>query len=74
MYDLTTGKPCTGIIHLVNQTPVEWLSSKYQKTVEIAIYVLEFVTTCIATKHIIMDLRYTLSMMGIPLEGKAYMF
>jgi hypothetical protein len=24
MHDLTTGRFCTGSLHLVNQTPVEW--------------------------------------------------
>ncbi len=72
MHDLTTGRSCTGILHLVNQTPVEWFS-KRQKTVETATYGSEFVAARIATEQI-MDLRYTLRMMGVPLDGKAYMF
>ena len=72
MHDLTTGRSCTGILHLVNQTPVEWFS-KRQKTVETATYGSEFVAAKIATEQI-MDLRYTLRMMGVPLDGKAYMF
>jgi hypothetical protein len=67
MHDLTTG-----ILHLVNQTPVAWFS-KRQKTVETATYGSEFVAAKIATEQI-MDLRYTLRMMGVPLDGKAYMF
>jgi hypothetical protein len=72
MHDLTTGRSCTGILHLVNQTPVAWFS-KRQKTVETATYCSEFVAAKIATGQI-MDLRYTLRMMGVPLDGKAYMF
>ena len=72
MHDLTTGRSCTGILHLVNQTPVEWYS-KRQKTVETATYGSKFVAACIATEQSI-DLQYTLKMMGVPLDGKAYMF
>jgi hypothetical protein len=72
MHAFTTGRSCTGILHLVNQTPVEWFS-KHQKTVETATYGSEFVAAKIATEQI-MDLRYTLRMMGVPLDGKAYMF
>jgi hypothetical protein len=41
-HDLTTGRSCTGILHLVNQTPVEWFS-KREKTVETATYGSKFV-------------------------------
>jgi hypothetical protein len=58
-HDLTTGRSCTGILHLVNnQTPVEWYS-KCQKTVETATYGSKFVAAQIATEQI-MDLHYTL--------------
>jgi hypothetical protein len=73
MDDLVTGgRSCTGILHLVNQTPVEWFS-KRQMTVETATYGSEFVAACIATEQI-MDLPCTLQMMGLPLDGKAYIF
>ena len=72
MHDFTTGRSCTGILHLVNQTPVEWFS-KHQNTVETATYGSEFVAAHIATEQI-MDLRYALRMMGAPLDRKAYMF
>jgi hypothetical protein len=74
MHDLTTGRSCTGILHLVSQTPVEWFS-KCQNTVENATYGSKFVAARIATEQI-MDLpyAYTLWMMGAPLDGKAYMF
>ena len=75
MHDLTTVRSCTGILHLVNQTPVECFSKRQKtvKTVETAAYGSEFVAAHIATEQI-MDLRYTLRMMGVPLDGKSYMF
>jgi hypothetical protein len=72
MHDLVTGRSCTGILHIVNQTPIDWFS-KAQRTVETATYGSEFVAARIATEQI-MDLRYTIRMLGTPLDGKAYMF
>jgi hypothetical protein len=72
LHDLTTGRSCTGILHLANQTPVAWFC-KLQKTVETATYGSEFVAARLAAEQI-MDLRYTLRMLGAPLDGKAYMF
>jgi hypothetical protein len=51
MHDLTTGRSCTEILHLVDQTPVEWFS-KRQKTTETATYGSKFVAACIATEQI----------------------
>jgi hypothetical protein len=51
----------SGIIHQVNQTPVQWFCKK-QKVVEPATYGSEFMVACQATEQI-MDLRYTLPMM-----------
>ena len=59
-----TGKEATGILHLVNQTPVDWYSKK-QATVETATYGSEFVAAKVATEQII-DLRYTHRRMGVP--------
>jgi hypothetical protein len=69
---LVTGRACTGILHFVNQTPVEWFS-KRQGSVETATYVSEFVAARQATEQI-MDMRYTLRAMGMPLEGPSWMF
>jgi len=55
-HDLRTDRSATGILHLVNQTPVEWYS-KRQSTVETSTYGSEFVAARIATEQI-MDLRY----------------
>jgi hypothetical protein len=35
MHDITSGKSVTGILHLVNKTPIHWYSKK-QATVETA--------------------------------------
>ena len=67
-----TGRSLTGILHFVNQTPVDWYSKK-QNTVETATFGSEFVAARIATEHVI-DLRFTLRMLGVPLDGPAWMF
>ncbi len=48
MHDITTGKSVTGILHLLNKTPIDWYSKK-QATVETATYRSEFVAarTCV---------------------------
>jgi len=55
---LLTGRATTGILHLLNGTPVEWFS-KRQSTVETATYGSEFVAARIATDQII-DLHISL--------------
>jgi hypothetical protein len=69
---LATGRSMSGIIHLLNQTPIQWFCKK-QNVVETATYGSEFMVARQATEQI-MDLRYTLRMMGIPLDGPAWMF
>jgi Reverse transcriptase (RNA-dependent DNA polymerase) len=41
MHDIATGRSVTGILHLMNKTPIEWYSKK-QATVETATYGSEF--------------------------------
>jgi hypothetical protein len=62
----------SGIIHFVNQTPIQWFCKK-QNIVETATYGSEFMVARQATEQI-MDLRYTLRVMGIPIDGPAWMF
>jgi hypothetical protein len=62
----------SGILHFVNQTPIQWFSKK-QNTVETATYGSEFMVARQATEQIL-DLRYTLRMMGIPIDGKSWLF
>ena len=56
-HDYLTGRSVTGVLHLVNQTPVEWYC-KRQATVEMATYGSEFNVARTATEQI-MDMRYT---------------
>ena len=72
MHCLVTGRSLTGILHFVNQCPIEWFSKK-QNTVESATFGSEFVAARIATDQLI-DLRYTLRMFGAPLDGSGWMF
>jgi hypothetical protein len=72
MHDLVTGRSMSGILHFINQTPIQWFAKK-QNTVETATYGSEFMVARQATEQI-MDLRYTLRMMGIPIDGKSWLF
>jgi hypothetical protein len=72
MHDLTTGRSVTGILHLVNQFPVEWYSKK-QATVETATYGSEFVAARTCVEQVI-DLRNTLRYLGVPIREQSYMF
>ena len=71
-HDYITGRAVTGILHLLNQTPIDWYS-KRQATVETATYGSEFVAARIATDQVI-DLRMTLRYLGVPVEHSTYMF
>jgi hypothetical protein len=64
-HDYVSGRSVTGVLHLVNQTPVEWYC-KRQATVETATYGSEFNAARTATEQV-MDLRYTLRMLGVPI-------
>ena len=70
MADVTTGRSCTGIIHMFNKTPIGWYS-KCQNTVETATYGSEFVTSIIAVDQII-DLCYSLQMLVVPMAGTTW--
>jgi hypothetical protein len=72
MHDYTTGRSVTGVLHLVNQTPIDWYS-KRQATVETATYGSELVAGRTAIEQV-MDIRYTLRMMGVPIEGRTFVF
>ena len=67
-----TGRSVSGILHMVNDTPVEWFSKK-QNVVDAAVYGSEFMAARIATQQVI-DLRITLRYMGVALDGPAWMF
>lgn len=71
-HDQLTGRSVTGILHLLNQTPMDWFTKK-QATVETATYGSEFVAARNCVEQII-DLRNTLRYLGVPIETKSYMF
>jgi len=71
LHDLTTGRSATGVIHMINQTPVERFS-KRQSTVETSTYGSEFVAARQAMEQTI-DIRFNLRMMGIPIGGPTYL-
>lgn len=71
-HDLTTGRAVTGILHLLNQTPIDFFTKK-QATVETATYGSEYVAARTATEQII-DLRLSLRFLGVNLGGGTYMF
>ena len=71
-HDQVTGKAVTACLHMVNATPSHW-HTKRQATVETATFGSEFVAARIATDQII-DLRYTLMNLGVPVRSKSYMF
>ena len=72
MHCLATGRSVTGILHLVNKTPVEWYTKK-QATVETATYGSEFTASRVASDQVV-DLRNTLRYMGVKVDSKSYMF
>ena len=69
---MLTGRSVTGILHLINQMPIDWFSKK-QPTAEISTYGSEFITagTCVEP---IIDLQNTLRYLGVPIMGSSYMF
>ena len=71
-HDLVSGRSVTGILHKLNQTPIDWYS-KLQATVETATFGSEFVATRTCTEQII-DLRLTLRYLGVPVKGSSMMF
>jgi len=72
LHDLTTGRSVTAVLHLLNQTPMDWYTKK-QPTVETATYGSEFMAARTATEQI-MDLRATLRYLGVEVLGPTYMF
>ena len=68
-HDQVTGRAVTACLHLVNATPSHW-HTKRQATVETATFGSEFGAARIATDQII-DLRYTLMYLGVPIRSKS---
>ena len=72
LHCLSTGASLTPCLHFCNQTASDWYSMK-QATVEMATYGSEFVAVKTATAQI-MDMRYTLRNLGVPIKSNSYMF
>ena len=70
--DAVTRKSRTGFIVYLNNAPIYWYS-KRQGSVESSTYQAEFTAMKEATEYI-RALRYRLRMMGIRVEGPAYIF
>ena len=71
-HDMLTGRSVTGILHFINQTPIDWYSKK-QATVETATYGSEFVAARTCVEQLI-DIRTTLRYLGVPIMGPSHMF
>ena len=69
---MLTGRSVTGILTLLNKTPIDWYSKK-QNTVETATYGSEFVAARTCTEQNI-DLKNTLRYLGVNVRVKSYMF
>ena len=67
LFDYMTGRSVTGIIHMMNNTPIDWFCKK-QNTIETYTYGSEFTASRIAVEQIIY-LRYTLRILGITFMG-----
>lgn len=72
MHDVITGRSVSGILHMFNKTPIEWFC-KRQNQVETATYGSEFMAMRIGTEQI-MELRYMLRMLGVPVTGPSWIF
>ena len=70
-HDVVTQRSVTGVLLLVNNPPVKWIS-KHQKTVETSTYSAELVAGKVATE-LILEYRYLIRMMGTDLDGPAMM-
>jgi hypothetical protein len=71
-HNVLTGRSVTGVLHLINGTPIDWFSKK-QATVETATYGSEFVAARTCVEQII-DLRHTLRYLGVPVIQMSQMF
>ena len=71
-HDVVTRRSVTGILVFLNNTPVRWIC-KRRNTVETSTYGSELVAARVATE-LVMQIRYQLRMLGVPIDGPATMF
>ena len=72
MHPTVTGRSVTAVLHLVNQTPIEWFSKK-QATVETATHGSEFVAAKMAAQQS-MGMRTALRYLGVSIKGPTHLF
>jgi hypothetical protein len=70
-HDLVTRRSITGILVMLNNTPIRWVS-KRQKTVETSTYGSELVASRDATE-LFLEARCMLRSLGVALDGPALM-
>jgi hypothetical protein len=70
-HDLVTRRSITGILVMLNNTPIRWIS-KRQNTVETSTYGSESVASRISTE-LILEVRTMLRSLGVALDGIALM-
>jgi hypothetical protein len=70
-HDLVTRRSITGILVILNNTPIRWVS-KRQKTVETSTYGSELVASRVAT-DLILEVRYMIRSLRVALDGPALM-
>jgi hypothetical protein len=71
-HDLISGRSVTGILHLLNKTPVDWFS-KLQSTVETATFGSEGAAGRTCTEQV-MALRGDLRYLGVSVKGSSMVF
>ena len=71
-HDKLTGSSVTGLLMMLNGTPIDWFSKK-QSCVETATYGSEFVAARIGVDKVV-EMRYMLRILGVPMEGISIMF
>ena len=72
LHDVTSGKAVSGVLHFMNQTPIDWYSKK-QATCEVATYGAEFSAARTAIEQIAGH-RHFLRYLGVPIEECSYLF
>jgi hypothetical protein len=70
-HDLVTRRSITGILVILNSTPIRWISN-HQKTLETSTYGSELVASRMATE-LITEIPFILMSIGVDLEGPALM-
>jgi hypothetical protein len=70
-HDLVTRRSITGILVMLNNTTIRWIS-KSQKKVETSTYASELVASRVATE-LILEVRYMLRSLGVALDRPALM-